>query len=422
MALLTYEQTLKCVLLTLNSERVPLIMGERGIGKTSLVWDVAEILNANLVTIDANLLKEGEIGGLPTTSTKKFVNEKGETYSLKIAEYATHVKIQYLLDFYEENPKKTTILFIDELNRTEHAVIQELMNIILNREINGVEIPPNVKIIAACNPSSEWSDFKDSEYHVTDIDEAQKDRFRWLPMGCDLESWIKWAIATNDEGVSNIEPIFYEYLSDREGSLNVVKKQDVAASDDVNPSPRSWEAASNTYRDYLRLLETTEDDNPYQTLYECLKGDLGITVATDLLSFIKNNKNPLIKPHELFENPEALKTGLIPEGIALKIKGETIIRKNILTSNMWKYLWRKVENKEDYGKKTKLRVQFKLFMDLLLTLIPRDMFAVYLKEITNFEGENVKINYLNDIFLPIDSEYYPKERKLLNTFTKLNSR
>lgn len=62
MALLTYEQTLKCVLLTLNSERVPLIMGERGIGKTSLVWDVAEILNANLVTIDANLLKEGEIG------------------------------------------------------------------------------------------------------------------------------------------------------------------------------------------------------------------------------------------------------------------------------------------------------------------------------------------------------------------------
>ena len=38
------------------------------------------------------------------------------------------------------------MLFIDELNRCEHAVQQELMNLILNREINGFKMPEEVRV------------------------------------------------------------------------------------------------------------------------------------------------------------------------------------------------------------------------------------------------------------------------------------
>ena len=48
------------------------------------------------------------------------------------------------------------LLFIDELNRCEHAVQQELMNLILNREINGYKLNKDVKILAAMNPSNEY--------------------------------------------------------------------------------------------------------------------------------------------------------------------------------------------------------------------------------------------------------------------------
>ena len=65
MRLLNYERAKKAIMLTLLSEnyRVPMLMGTRGIGKTQMMKDIAKEINANLVCIDANVLKEGECGG-----------------------------------------------------------------------------------------------------------------------------------------------------------------------------------------------------------------------------------------------------------------------------------------------------------------------------------------------------------------------
>ena len=50
---------------------------------------------------------------------------------------------------------------------------------ILNRNINGWELPDNVRLILAMNPSnnfSEFKSFKNSDYITTDMDKAQLDR------------------------------------------------------------------------------------------------------------------------------------------------------------------------------------------------------------------------------------------------------
>lgn len=60
---MNYSECLNAVSLVLESNEVPLIIGESGIGKTALVKYIARENGYNLVTIDANLLKEGEIGG-----------------------------------------------------------------------------------------------------------------------------------------------------------------------------------------------------------------------------------------------------------------------------------------------------------------------------------------------------------------------
>jgi len=62
---LNYENAKKAVMLTLlgNNYRVPMLIGERGVGKTAMMKDIAKDMNANLITIDANVLKEGEVGG-----------------------------------------------------------------------------------------------------------------------------------------------------------------------------------------------------------------------------------------------------------------------------------------------------------------------------------------------------------------------
>jgi MoxR-like ATPase len=179
---MNFTDTLKSVELILNTDEVAMIVGESGIGKTALAKKIAFDFGFSLVNIDANLLKEGEIGGLPTIEEDE--NKR------KITVYALHTKLKEI-DI-EISKGKKVLLFIDELNRCEHTVQQELMNLILNREINGYKLDKNVKILAAMNPSN-------FDYQVVEMDKAQENRFVWLNMKSEHNEWIMWAMENNIE-------------------------------------------------------------------------------------------------------------------------------------------------------------------------------------------------------------------------------
>ena len=174
--------------LVLESGWVPLIVGESGIGKTALVRELADEMNAACVSLDANLLKEGEIGGLPTVET--FYSETLGKEARRTV-YAVHTKLAEVESILNEGKSGKVVLFIDELNRCEHAVQQELMNIILNREINGYRLNDNVLVIAAMNPSNKYMEYQQTDYRVVDMDPAQEDRFVWLFMDSDIQSWLE---------------------------------------------------------------------------------------------------------------------------------------------------------------------------------------------------------------------------------------
>ena len=157
---MNFIDTLRSVELVLATEEVPLVVGESGIGKTALAKRLAKENKWKLIVIDGNLLKEGEIGGLPTVE-----NYAGG----KTTVYAVHYKLREIDE--EITKGKSVLLFIDEINRCEHTVQQELMNLILNREINGYKLHDNVNILAAMNPSSKYS--ADFDYQVVDMDAAQ---------------------------------------------------------------------------------------------------------------------------------------------------------------------------------------------------------------------------------------------------------
>ena len=81
--MMNYSDTLKSVDLVLATGEVPLIVGETGIGKTALAKELAEVNDWSLIVIDGNLLKEGEIGGLPTIEPYTRLNRKGEKVEKK---------------------------------------------------------------------------------------------------------------------------------------------------------------------------------------------------------------------------------------------------------------------------------------------------------------------------------------------------
>ena len=58
---MNYNETIKCVDLALKSGCTPILVGDRGIGKTVLAKDYAKANKMSFIHIDGNLLKEGEI-------------------------------------------------------------------------------------------------------------------------------------------------------------------------------------------------------------------------------------------------------------------------------------------------------------------------------------------------------------------------
>jgi len=129
-----------------------LLIGAHGIGKTTMVMQVADELKLNLCYYSASTLDPyTEIVGVPKPVDDP---DKGE-----------------ILKFYK--PDKildAEFLFFDELNRAHPKVLNAVLEIIQFKSVNGTPLP-NLKMVwAAINPPGE-------DYDVEDLDPALLDRF-----------------------------------------------------------------------------------------------------------------------------------------------------------------------------------------------------------------------------------------------------
>lgn len=309
---MNFKDTLISAELVLETGEVPLIIGESGIGKTALAKKLSNKNNFKLVVIDGNLLKEGEIGGLPTIESYKSIDSNGNFQEKKATIYAVHTKLKEIDEEILNGNK--VLLFIDEINRCEHTVQQELMNLILNREINGYKLHNDVKILAAMNPSNKYGE--DFDYQVVDMDAAQENRFVWLNMENDYIDWISWAIEFG------IETEVIEFISTFPEYLQKINEEDVRAT------PRSYERISKT----LKLYKEKKEIIPRAVFLNVIKGNVGRVIAEEFISFIESNHEALISFEKVFCR------NYIDEEVIEIIKKETHTRLYLTAINILKIL------------------------------------------------------------------------------------
>lgn len=371
---MNFIETLRSVELVLATGEVPLVVGESGIGKTALAKKIAKENEWSLVVIDGNLLKEGEIGGLPTIESYRAIDSNGNQVEKKMTVYAVHNKLKEIDE--QIALGKKVLLFIDEINRCEHTVQQELMNLILNREINGYRLHHNVKILAAMNPSSKYG--SDFDYQVVDMDAAQENRFVWLNMESDHLQWIKWAVS------AAIDPKVIEFISTFPEYLN--RKNE----DDVRATPRSYERVSKSYQVY----KEQKDVFPRTVFLNVIKGNVGKVIAEEFMSFVESDCKPLMSYEDVFTGD------VLSDAVIEQVKRESHTRLYLAAMNILKTLELNIKSNEEESAESIAR--FVAF----LKAYPIDLMVGIMKDIKNSYTEVYKKALENEAFVESYFEAY----------------
>lgn len=379
---MNFTDVKKSVMLTIAAGKTPLVISERGNGKTSMMMDIARQLKMKYINIDCNLLKEGEIGGLPIPSQNK--------QGIMTTEYAIHAKIKEIEDYLIENPDGSVLLFMDELNRCTREVMSELMNIILNKQINNYHVPDNVFIAAAMNPSQSTDGFVgNASYGVTEMDAASKDRLVWLYLDVDPKEWLGWATDRPEENRdgddeidfiafdaanydTNIENDIVEFIASNPNLLNTP-----AEERDVTSSPRSWQFAS----DIIRTYKANEKYFTKKHLDACIKGCVGDECYLAFSNFVANNKNPLIKPEEFWAGDKVRKELLDKFEIDLQP------RQLIMAKNVARHV-AEISRLSEKDVKKIISIYERLPIELLLVMLRyiRDQFNTTWNKLVKYEG------------------------------------
>lgn len=371
---MNFIETLKSVHLVLATGEVPLVVGESGIGKTALAKRLSIENEWQLVVIDGNLLKEGEIGGLPTIESYRVASPDGSEIEKKMTVYAVHNKLREIDEAIASG--KTVLLFIDEINRCEHTVQQELMNLILNREINGYRLHKDVKILAAMNPSSKYG--LDLDYQVVDMDAAQENRFVWLNMESDHIQWINWAIEVGlEQKVIEFISTFPEYLHRKN-------------EEDVSATPRSYERVSKSYKLYKEQTNTISR----AVFLNVVRGNVGKVIAEEFISFVEADCKSLIGYEDVFSGAE------LGEAVVERIKNESHTRLYLSAINILRNLESAIEIEE-----SNINYCVNRFV-AYLKAYPVDLMVGIMKDMKNSYEAVYKIALENEAFVAAYFEAY----------------
>lgn len=376
-----------------------LLSGQHGIGKSMIIKKAAKKLNGEMITIECSQIGEGVINGLPfafknpetgtsevrfikfsafnklyelqkhyfeiatttgflngrlkmdaKTGVVSYVDENGKKEEFKVEddidrvidgednEYKFGEKLPSKIraELLSSGEIKPVFIFLDEINRADIMAQKECMNIILNRSVNGYDLPWWSEIVAAMNPVSQ-----NSTYAVNEMDPAQLDRFLKIKVRANLDDWIEYAL---DKGLS---PDIVSGLAVSNECFIDAKDKSLTDETEMTPSPRSWEMVSNLYETihvYNKFeikgtpVFTSEDqsevDNDLRTL---MIGKVGQVAAATILAAISNREN-MIKPQEIL----TAKSPKIDPKVRNKFNSLKSLSKKCIADSVIRYIAEKV--------------------------------------------------------------------------------
>ena len=271
--------------------------GEPGIGKTSLIEDIAKERGMTLCKVNLAQLEEiGDLVGLPikeyevawiennqVKQTRWMPENQTKNLDLRL-KLTGKVRMSYAPPAWlpiEENPNGI-ILFLDDYTRANSMFMQASMEIINTASYISWKLPKYTSIVLSSNPD-------DGQFSVTSLDNAQKTRFINFNVKFNIEDWAKWAEEAEIDGRAiNFELLYGDEIFKKHNNIQTV-------------NPRS-------YTTFCRAISGLKNwDNPdtlaliLQISKGCFLNDKDNIIGNLFTTFIANKLDRLIQPKDMIE-------------------------------------------------------------------------------------------------------------------------
>ena len=323
------------------------VVGDSGIGKTSMVIQVAKELDLNFVKLNLAQIEElGDLVGFPirqfemeSQSQKGWVDEHAvEDFHKKGWVTTGRNRMSYCPPEWIAGKEDGGILLLDDWNRADIRFIQAVMELIDRQQYISWSLPKDWHIILTSNPDN-------GEYLVNSIDNAQKTRFISVNLKFDINCWSEWA--ENNE------------IDNR--CINFLLK---------HPELISTETNSRSITTFFNSISSISSfDNDLYLIQLIGEGSVGPEFTTMFTMFIHNKLDKIISPETILthESEEYILNTL--KGIIGKDKDYRADLASIISTRLINYSLY-------YSKNNKIE---KPFINRLSFLMNEELFVMDLK-------------------------------------------
>lgn len=224
-----------------------MVWGAPGLGKSSILQDVARELGIGFIDVRLAQREPVDIRGLPVPG------EDGVKW-LVASEWP-------------RDPKSRGIILFDEITAADRSLQVAAYEFILDRRLGELyKVPDGWYICAAGNRAEDRA-------VATTMSSALANRFLHVEMQEDCETWIAWALA------HEIHPSVIGFIRFRPGLLFRQKGENLERG---WPSPRSWERVS-------RLIDAFGDEDE-ALLNKAVFGLVGKGAGVEFVEYHKENR------------------------------------------------------------------------------------------------------------------------------------
>jgi hypothetical protein len=269
-----FKSFLECAPHVINVRKPILLRGRHGVGKSEVVYQIADNMNLPVVERRASQMTEGDLLGMPSPELVEVNGEQASQFRP--------------FSWFIQACTEPVVLFLDEVDRATTEVRQGIFELTDSRKLAGWMLHEDTVVVAAVN-GGEHGD----QYQVNEMDPAELDRYTVFDVEPSVEDWLNW-------GKDNVEGLVWDFINQ---NRNHLEHNDDFEPNKVYPSRRSWKRLN----DCLVSAGLLQEGALSPILFNLACGFVGFEAAVSLNDFVKNYERQ-VTVEDVLDNGQIDKT------------------------------------------------------------------------------------------------------------------